>query len=189
MDAAFLQSKHDAGLTYDDYISTGTPDQKANWLQLGEQASLTDTQRKLVGSFVRRINVIALMGIWCGDCSQQGPLIQRVAEANPESVNVRWLDRDEHADLASHVRINAGARVPVLIFCAEDFELVGWYGDKTLSRYRRVARQQLGDSCPLPGAPVPYEELNAALTDWLNEIERVHLLLRLSGRLRKKHGD
>jgi len=27
------------------------------------------------------------------------------------------------------------------------------------------------------------------MQDWLDEVERVHLLLRLSGRLRQKHGD
>jgi hypothetical protein len=29
----------------------------------------------------------------------------------------------------------------------------------------------------------------ATVQDWLDEIERVQLMLRLSGRLRQKHGD
>jgi hypothetical protein len=33
------------------------------------------------------------------------------------------------------------------------------------------------------------DELAATLQDWLNEFERVQLLLRLSGRLRQKHDD
>jgi len=33
------------------------------------------------------------------------------------------------------------------------------------------------------------DELNATLQDWLNEFERVQLLLRLSTRLRQIHGD
>ena len=41
----------------------------------------------------------------------------------------------------------------------------------------------------MPGAPVPDDELQATLQDWLDEVERVHLILRLSGRLRRKHGD
>ena len=189
MDATYLQSKHEAGAPFEDYIASGTPDQCGNWQRIYDQAQLTQTQQDLVGSFVRRINIIGLAGIWCGDCAQQCPVIQRIADANPNAIDLRWLERNDHMDLQQQVRINAGDRVPVIFFCAEDYELVGWYGDRTLSRYRAVAQRQFGASCPLPGAPIDDDELAASRDDWLNEIERVHLLLRLSGRLRQKHGD
>jgi hypothetical protein len=79
--------------------------------------------------------------------------------------------------------------VPVVIFMAEDYEPVSIYGDRTLTRYRAIAARAFGASCALPGAPVPDDELQATLQDWLDEVERVHLLLRTSGRLRKLHGD
>ncbi|MEX0885149.1 MAG: thioredoxin family protein [Phycisphaeraceae bacterium] len=189
LDADYLADKHRAGLSYADYLATGNQQQRGNWQRIYDQVALTDAQRHLVGSFTRKINAIALSGIWCGDCVQQGPLIQRIAEANPDRIDLRWLDRDEHINLQQAMSINAGHRVPVLIFCAEDYELVSTFGDRTLTRYRALASKQLGDACPLPGAPVPQNELDATLQDWLDEIERVHLVLRLSGRLRQKHGD
>lgn len=189
MDPSYLKEKHQAGLPYDQYVNAGTPQQRDDWQRVYDQAQLTDAQRRLVQSFVRRVNIIALSGVWCGDCVQQGPLIQRITQANPTAIDLRWLDRDSHMDLQQKVRINGGDRVPVLIFCAEDYELVGWYGDRTLSRYRAVAARQFGASCPMPGAPVDPDEIAATTQDWLDEIERVHLLLRLSGRLRQKHGD
>jgi hypothetical protein len=79
--------------------------------------------------------------------------------------------------------------VPVAIFMAEDFEPVSVFGDRTLARYRALAARQLGASCPVPGAHVDADELHATLQDWLNEFERVQLVLRLSTRLREKHGD
>ena len=189
MDATYLQSKHDAGLAYEDYLAAGTPDQRSNWTKIHDQAALTPQQTQLVQSFERKINVIGLSGIWCGDCVQQGPLIARIAQGNLDKIDLRWLDRDEHADLQAKVRINLGDRVPVLVFCSEDFELVSWYGDRTLSRYRAQAAKQLGPACPLPGALVSQSEIEATLGDWLGEFERVHLLLRLSTRLRQKYGD
>jgi hypothetical protein len=150
--------------------------------------TLTGDQKKLVGAFTRKINIIGLSGVWCGDCVQQCPLIQRIADAN-KVIDLRWVDRDEHDDLQRKLMINAGRRVPVLVFCAEDFELVNWYGDRTLRRYRAIAQRQLGPSCPLPGAPVDANELSQTLQDWLDEFERVHLLLRLSARLRQIHND
>jgi len=189
MKSAYLKEKHHAGLSYADYLAAGKPDQQDNWKRVYDSVGLTPCQHELVGSFVREIKVIGLSGIWCGDCVQQGPLIQRVAEANPDKIDLRWLDRDAHPDLQEKVRINAGNRVPVLIFCAEDYELVDWFGDRVLARYRALAAKQLGAACPLPGAPLPQDELDATLGDWVEQFERVHLLLRLSGRLRQKYED
>jgi Thioredoxin len=189
MKADYLKSKHQAGLTYADYLATGTPQQTRDWQAIYDQSPLTRPQAALLGSFTRKINVLGLSGIWCGDCVQQCPLIQRIAEGAPDAVDLRWLDRDQHMDLQEQVRINAGNRVPVLIFCAEDYEPVGWFGDRTLTRYRAMAAKNLGGACPMPGAPVPQDELNATLVEWLEQFERAHLLLRLSGRLRQKHGD
>jgi thiol-disulfide isomerase/thioredoxin len=182
-----LRSKHEAGLTYADYLGTD-PGKAGPWKTIYDQIELTADQRTLVGGFTRRMPVLCLSGIWCGDCAQQGPLLQRIAEAN-HGIDLRWLDRDEHRDLAERVQINAGLRVPVAIFMAEDFEPVSIMGDRTLTRYRSMAARQLGGACPLPGAPVPDDELQGTLQDWLNEFERVHLLLRLSARLRERHGD
>lgn len=189
MDAKYLEEKHQAGLPYDRYVKSGNTQQHDNWTKIYEQTRIAEQQKALIGSFVRKINAIALSGIWCGDCVQQGPLIQRIAEANSVCLDLRWLDRDEHMDLQEHVAINAGLRVPVLLFCAEDYELVSWHGDRTLSRYRAMAQKQLAAACPLPEAPLPRDELAATLQDWLDQFERVHLLLRLSTRLRQKHGD
>ena len=187
MNATYLKSKHDAGLDFESYLATD-PDKGDKWRTIGAQITLSDTQRALIEGFAREMKVLVVSGIWCGDCVQQGPLLQRIAEANP-MIDLKWIDRDEHADLAEQIKINQGLRVPVAIFTAEDYEPVSIMGDRTLSRYRAIVAKQLGASCPLPGAPVPTEELEATLQDWLDEFERVQLLLRLSGRLREKHGD
>jgi len=195
LDAAYLKEKFAAALPYDQYVETGKPDQQEAWTNIYSQADLTQQQRKLLGGFNRQMRILASSGIWCGDCVQQLPLLERIAEVSPENgeggrlIDLRFVDRDEHSDLAERIKINAGLRVPVAIFMAEDYEFVSHFGDRTLTRYRAVAERQLGASCPLPGAPVPTEELKATLQDWLNEVERVHLLLRLSTRLRQKHGD
>lgn len=184
-----LRSKFALATPYEAYIATGTPPQQASWKRIHDQAALTDAQRRLVGSFTRAMPVLVVSGVWCGDCVQQCPLLERIAEANRGRIDLRFLDRDEHMDLADRVRICGGHRVPTVIFMAEDHEFVALAGDRTLSRYRALAERHLGPSCPLPGAPVADEELAATLQDWADEFERVHLILRLSGRLRQRHGD
>lgn len=189
LDTEFLKSKFAAGLPYGEYVATGKPDQQSAWGDIYAGAELHADQRKLVEGFTREMNILISSGVWCGDCVQQCPLIQRIAEANESKIHVRFVDRDKHDDLAMRIQICGGMRVPMAVFMAEDFAFVGLYGDRTLTRYRAIADRQLGPSCPMPGAPVPTEELRATLQDWLNEIERVQLLLRLSTRLRQLHGD
>ncbi|MEE9404598.1 MAG: thioredoxin family protein [Algisphaera sp.] len=187
--ASYLRDKHAAGHDFATYLATGNERQQEGWGQIHAQVKLTDAQRQLLGAFTREIHVLVVSGIWCGDCVRQGPMLQKIADAAKGKVKISWLDRDEHMDLQKQVMVNAGHRVPMVLFTAEDFELVGYAGDKLLSRYRIAAAQTLGAHCPLPGAPVPQEDLDAEIQDWVDEFERVHLLLRLSGRLRKRHND
>jgi thiol-disulfide isomerase/thioredoxin len=187
VNAQYLQAEFDAALDWEAYLRTD-PEKADNWRAIHEQVRLTPQQRRLVEGFTRDIKVLFVSGIWCGDCVQQGPLIQRIAEAGP-TLDLRFVDRDEHLDLAEQIKINAGLRIPVAILMAEDFEPVSIFGDRSLVRYRALAEKQLAGACPLPGAPVPENELQATLQDWLDEVERVHLILRLSARLRQKHGD
>lgn len=182
-DATMLKATFASAAPYDAFTATGSPEQQAGWRRVYEQAALTEAQRRLVGGFERSMHVLVVAGVWCGDCAQQCPLLARIAEANPRRVGLRFVDRDAHEGLSSRVRINGGRRVPVALFLAEDFEFVSMLGDRTLSRYRALAQRQLGPSCPVPGAPPPAAELAAVLQDWLNEFERVQLLLMLSPRL------
>lgn len=192
--ADFLRAHFESAKRYDDYVATGAPDKQQAWAKVYDAAELSGAQNELLGGFTREMKVLVSSGVWCGDCVQQVPFLERIARATPERngshlVDVRYADRDEHADLAAQLKICGGMRVPVAVIMAEDFEPCSVFGDRTLTRYRAMAARQLGASCQLPGAPVDGDELKGTLQDWLDEIERVQLMLRLSTRLRQKHGD
>jgi hypothetical protein len=189
MDAKYLADKFAAALPYEAYVRTGTEEQQRRWRQVYETARLTPAQAEWVGRFRREMKVLIVSGVWCGDCVQQCPLLQRIAEANPGRIGLRLLERDTHRDLIERLRLNAGDRVPVVLFLAEDNEFCGLYGDRTLHRYRALAAKHLGASCPTGLFPPDQDEMAATLQDWLNECERIQLMLLLSARLRQKHSD
>ncbi len=189
MTPEFVKQKFNAGLTLDQHIATGKEQQQERWRNVVAKSTITAEQRNLVRSFSRQMNLLVVSGVWCGDCIEQLPLIQTIADANPQKLTMRIVDRDEHTDLSSQLKINGGARVPVVLFLAEDFELCGIYGDRPLSRYRAIAVRKIGPACSLGAVVPPDEELAATTADWLAEIERMQLLLRLSPRLREKYGD
>ena len=185
-----LRSNFDKGLSYEAYVATASPEQQANWNRFAQRVEgLTEAQKSLVEAFTRQMKVLVISGTWCGDCVQQCPLFRVIADANRSAIDLRFVDRDRHIELADMVKICGGNRVPTVIFMNEDDEFVSILGDRSLSRYRAIAARSLGASCPYPGAALPPDEIAATLQDWLNEFERVQLLLRLSPKLRQKHGD
>jgi hypothetical protein len=182
-----LQSWFEKGETYESYLAKAA-DRAAPWHAVGKQAQLSEIQKLLLTGFIREMHVLVISGVWCGDCSAQGPMLATIAAGSPK-INMRWLERDEAMALSDQIKINAGNRVPTVLFMAEDFEPVSMYGDRTLTRYRAIAARQLDSACDIPGIAIDQNEFDATLQEWLNEFERVQLLLRLSARLRQKHGD
>lgn len=187
IDRGVFEAAFARGGSYEAYLATD-PARAGGWQAVYGRVRLTDAQRAEVASFVREMKVLVVSGIWCGDCVQQGPLLARIAEANPR-IDLRWVDRDVEDDFSARLRICGGGRVPVVVFAAEDGEVCSIQGDRTLSRYRGLARRQLGAACELPWAEIPADEAAAVLQEWLDEFERVQWMLRLSPRLRQKHGD
>jgi thiol-disulfide isomerase/thioredoxin len=178
-----------SGRTYRDFLGKyGTPDQQKRWAEVHARVALTEDHRQLLAGFTRAMPILCLAGAWCGDCASQCPIFERFCEASP-LISVRYFDRDATPELAAELRVCGGARVPVLVFLSEDGYEVARFGDRTLNRYRQLAREQIGPSCPTGIVP-PASGLLACVTqDWLDQFERVQLILRLSPRLRQLHGD
>ena len=82
--------------------------------------------------------------------------------------------------------INGGQRVPVVVFLSEDDYLCGIFGDRTLAKYRTMAAGIDSDSASHADQRPLIEQ---ATDEWLNEFERMQLMMRTSGRLRQIHGD
>jgi thiol-disulfide isomerase/thioredoxin len=181
--AAFSQA-----VDYPTYIKNAQSHEQTNWNTFHSRIKLSESQRALLASFTRQVNILCISGSWCGDCVQQVPFLDHLARATPK-ITFRLLERDDHAGFASNFKICSGDRVPVVMLMNEDFDFCALLGDRTLARYRSLAQRQLGGACPLPGAPVPPDEVAAQLQDWLNDIERIQLMLRLSTKLRNRHGD
>ncbi len=199
---------YEQGLPYTEFLARyGTDEHRRRWQRMYDQVRLPAAQREMLAGFPRQMHLLCLAGTWCGDCVRDGAILQRIAEAAPR-LGLRFLDRDENLEVARQLAINEGLRVPIVVFLSEDFVECARYGERTLATYRKMAVEQLGGraggdgletpviagrSGPGPviaGAPSRPEEYYAAVVqDWMDEIERVQLLLRLSPRLRDKHGD
>ncbi|HZZ78413.1 MAG TPA: thioredoxin family protein [Gemmataceae bacterium] len=184
-----LYEKYQQGLKYHDFLARhGTSMHQGNWQKVHEQIALTPAQKALLQSFTRSMPVLCLAGAWCGDCVNQCPIFAHFEAATP-TIQMRYIDRDVHADAQAALQICGGNRVPVLVFFSEDGFEAARCGDRTISKYRAMMRDQAGPSCPT-GITVGKDPLLVQVTqDWLQEFERVQWMLRLSQRLRNLHND
>jgi thiol-disulfide isomerase/thioredoxin len=132
--------------------------------------------------------VLCVAATWCGDCIQQCPVFDHFAQATSR-IDLRFLDRDANPGVRDLLAINGGHRVPVVVFLSEDWFEVSRYGERTLSIYRRLAGEQVVDTCSTGIIAPATDILSAIAAEWLAEFERTQLILRLSPRLRGKYGD
>ncbi len=180
---------HRAALPYEHFLKThATPSMRARWDAIYGRVALKPDQRSLLGGFTRGMPVLCLAAGWCGDCMNQCPILDHFAGA-AGVVDLRFLERDQRPEVRDELAINGGHRLPVVVFLSEDGYEVARRGDRTLSIYRRLAVEQLGSTCPTGLVPPGGSALAASVAEWLDEFERVQLVLRLSPRLRALHGD
>ncbi len=145
--------KYPQGLKYQDFLARhGTEEYRRRWQAVYDSVSLTLEQLQVLSGFVREMKVLCLAGAWCGDCVNQCPIFERFAEFAPP-IEVRFFDRDLHADFQAAVQLCGGNRVPIVVLLSEDNQFCGMYGDRTLAKYRQMAVDQLGPSCPTGIAP------------------------------------
>lgn len=174
-------------LPYEEFLSEhGSPADRARWDRTRNAVELTETRVELLKKFVRETHILVLAGAWCGDCAANCPLFERFAEVAPV-LKPRYLDRDAFPEAQKELQINGGNRVPVVVFFSEDGVEVSRFGERTLTTYRRMVAQATGEVCG--SGVIGKDELSGVVQDWLDEVERVQWILRLSPRLRRLHGD
>lgn len=158
-------------LSYGEFLdSHANQSQRERWDAMHARFALTPAQQGLLNAFTRRMPVICLTGAWCGDCINQCPVFDHLAQAAPV-IELRFLDRDALPAVREELMINGGARVPVVVFLSEDWQEVSRYGERTLSIYRKLAADQLGPSCPTGLVPPTNEALATITAEWLAEFE------------------
>ena len=126
----FYRECFSEALSYDDHLAGGEEVHQERWKQAYDASQLTAEQKDLVKSFARKLNVLALSGVWCGDCVRQCPIIQRIAEEN-DLIDLRFIDREASEKLRDILRINGAMKVPVAVFLSEDFFELSRFGDRT----------------------------------------------------------
>ena len=184
----FWKSLFEQAQDYEEYLAKGDQEKVPRWRDSEERIpDLTEGQLRRIRGYDREVNVLVYTGIWCGDCSRQGPLVQKIGDAIGEKANIRFIEREVSPKLMDELRIVGATRVPVVVFLSEDFWEMTRFGERTLSVYRAKAAREIGRE--FDAGILSPKARERELADWVDIFERVLIMLRLSPPLRKRHGD
>ena len=137
--------------------------------------------------FNREIKILAMVGIWCGDCVRTTSIIRKIADAAGDKVNIRFIERETSPELMEELRVMGATRVPRLVFLTEDYWEIDRIGDRLLPVYRAKAAREAGMNYDA-GVMTP-KAMEEETEAWLNVFERALLMTRLAPPLRKRHND
>ena len=98
--------------------------------RLDKTAVLSDTLIASVNALKNRYHFLVITEGWCGDAAQIVPLFDKMTQAFPDKIDLRFVLRDAHLDLID-AHLTGGARaIPVLLVLNEEGELVARWGPR-----------------------------------------------------------
>lgn len=74
---------------------------------------------------------------WCGDAAQNLPVINKIAEENP-NINLKLVLRDENLELMDKFLTNGGRSIPKLIALNQENEVINTWGPRPTTAAKMV---------------------------------------------------
>ncbi|MGI9546936.1 MAG: thioredoxin family protein [Flavobacteriaceae bacterium] len=101
--------------------------------------NISEKAGKKINEVRRRINWLVLTESWCGDAAPTMPVMNKIAELNP-NIRLRILLRDEHPDLMERFRTEGALSIPKLISTeVASGHILGQWGPRPSSATKLVA--------------------------------------------------
>lgn len=122
----------EGGTTGDDQSQTYVEHTKLNYSRIKRILKTTEPLAEVTNTtdcFDDKITWLVIAESWCGDAAQNVPVMQIMAEVNP-NINLRVILRDENPDLMNRYLTNGGKSIPILICLDENLNELGTWGPR-----------------------------------------------------------
>lgn len=165
------QQRFESGETYaqvrERIIANGGRIQTA--LEAGERAAAAaDVDLSTFSSLNEPVNVLVISEDWCGDCTDNLPVLNRIAEETGK-LNFRVFARDENLDLADQFLKEGKYRsIPVIVVLDDNLDPVNHLIERpsTVTELRLKKRQELHEAHPeLGGFSTAPDQLSDEVRD------------------------
>jgi hypothetical protein len=179
------------GMTWKDYVAQ-MGDTRARTEDNSAKAGLTDEERKFFNGVTGVKYCMMLAENWCGDVHRNSPLIAHICEEIP-GCELRVFLRDANPDLRDTFLNNGYQSIPVVVFFDKDWNEIGRWIERSLSRRQGGDHPRQDASPPRhPGRPMgEFRKMVQAEYDapggpmWRPAVNEVKLLLETRLGLKK----
>ncbi|MBI2281793.1 MAG: thioredoxin family protein [Bacteroidetes bacterium] len=123
---------NEGGTTGDDQSQTYVEHTKLNYSRIKRILKTTEPLAEVTNTtdcFDDKITWLVIAESWCGDAAQNVPVMQKMAEVNP-NINLRVILRDENPDLMNRYLTNGGKSIPILICLDKNLNELGTWGPR-----------------------------------------------------------
>jgi hypothetical protein len=114
------------------------------------------------------LKVVALSEDWCGDCTDNLPIVNRIA-VETGKLDFRTISRDDNLDIMDrYLKYGQFQSIPVIIFMDRDFNEIGHLKERpeSVTERRKQARVELYERRPELGG------LNLPPDQWSDELRQ-----------------
>jgi thiol-disulfide isomerase/thioredoxin len=119
------------------------------------------------------VRVLVLSEDWCGDCTDNLPILNRLAEESGK-LDVRIVSRDEHLEIMdAFLKYDKFRAIPLILFLDDDGNVIGSLKERpeSVTELRARKRAEIYEQHPEFGTPETYatldEETRAKLSEHL----------------------
>ncbi len=122
----------EGGTTGDDQSLAMIDYTKLNYSRIKRILKTTDAIPEInetLACFSDKITWLVIAESWCGDAAQNVPVMQIMAEVNP-NITVRVILRDDNPELMNQYLTNGGKSIPKLICLDENLNELGTWGPR-----------------------------------------------------------
>ncbi|MCF8257264.1 MAG: thioredoxin family protein [Flavobacteriales bacterium] len=135
--------------------------------RLDKTIEIADDVREKLLDLRCKIHWLLLTEAWCGDASQNVPVLAKMAESSP-NIELRLLLRDEHLDIMDQFLTAGGRAIPKLIILDGDFNVMAAWGPRP-----DEIQQQVLENKRTGG--MPYSEFAVVVQKWYTQNKGVGL--------------
>jgi len=130
--------------------------------RLDKTIKVNDAVVEKVKAYSKKVTWLVLTESWCGDAAQTMPVMNKLAELNP-NINLKIIQRDKNLELMNRFLINGTLSIPKLIMVdSTTLEVLGEWGSRPT-----IAAKMVEDYKKKNGTLTP--EFKEDLQVWYNK--------------------
>ncbi|MHA2226852.1 MAG: thioredoxin family protein [Candidatus Hodarchaeales archaeon] len=141
----FFEKFNEQGLTFDSWLDSIEKENNKELIQqhFSQSTYLKNTIQSKLAETQYKINIMAIIAEWCGDCRMNIPIIAHIADSSPK-IELKLLIKEQNMELVKTT--NGGEKIPQVLFYGEDGHHITTWVERPTIAYKRLTElyQQVG---------------------------------------------